>query len=254
MTARLEGKRAVVTGAAQGIGRAIALGLAAAGADVAVLDIDLEGAEQTAEDIRDLGRRSTSLRCDVTSWEQIEMSVDIACESLGGPIGIAVANAGGSQGQSRWFLDLEPRDWHEMVDRNLTGAFHTGLAYGRHLASHDGGVMIFVSSQLGEVVRPGLAHYCAAKGGVRQLVRAMAADLASEKIRVNALAPGPTLTPGNQELFSRSDVREQNERMIPMGRLAEPEEMAGAAVFLASDSASYVTGATLLVDGGYTVL
>jgi glucose 1-dehydrogenase len=101
------------------------------------------------------------------------------------------------------------------------------------------------------VVRPGLAHYASAKGAIRQLVRGMAVDLAEHGIRVNAIAPGPTLTPANREFFARTEVAETNLRLVPLGRVAEPREMVGAAVFLASDEAGYVTGTTLFVDGGY---
>jgi NAD(P)-dependent dehydrogenase (short-subunit alcohol dehydrogenase family) len=114
-------------------------------------------------------------------------------------------------------------------------------------------VIVFTGSQLAEVVRPGLAHYSAAKGGLKQLMRGMAVDLARHGIRVNAVAPGATWTEANRPYFSRPDVAEANRRLIPLGRLAQPEEMVGAAVYLASDEASFVTGATLLVDGGYTL-
>ncbi len=251
---RLAGRRAVVTGAARGIGRAIAIGVAAAGADVACLDVDVEGAAETAGTIRQGGRRSLHIACDVTSFAAVADSLERVVDALGG-VDLVVANAGGSQGQSRPFLELDPATWQTMVDRNLTGVFHTGLVYARHMAEHDGGAIVVVSSQLSEVVRPGLAHYASAKGAVRQLVKAMAVDLAPFRIRVNAMAPGPTWTPGNAELFSRPEVREANERTIPLGRLGQPEEMVGAVVFLASDAeASFVTGTTVFVDGGYTII
>ncbi|MGH3443232.1 MAG: SDR family oxidoreductase [Nitriliruptorales bacterium] len=116
------------------------------------------------------------------------------------------------------------------------------------------GAMVVTSSQLSEAVRPGMSHYCAAKGAIRQLVRAAAVDLAPHGIRVNAVAPGPTVTEANRDLFARPEVREANERLIPLGRLGEPREMVGAVLYLLSDAASYTTGATLFVDGGYTVV
>jgi NAD(P)-dependent dehydrogenase (short-subunit alcohol dehydrogenase family) len=258
------GKCAVVTGAARGIGQAIAVGLAARGAAVACLDIDGDGVRETAGLIEREGGRALPLVCDVTDWDAVEAAAARVGSTLGGP-DVVVTNAGGSAGDVCDFLDMDPQRWHRMVDRNLTSTFYTALAFGRLMArgdggdgdrgdGGDGGAIVCISSQLGEVVRPSLAHYCAAKGGVRQLVRAMAVDLAAHGIRVNAVAPGPTWTPGNQELFSRPEVRERNERSIPLGRLAEPDEMVGAVAFLASADASYITGATLLVDGGYTIV
>jgi len=151
-------------------------------------------------------------------------------------------------------LELDSDAWSRMIDRNLTGAFHTGLVYGRSMASRGRGSMVFVASQLSSVVRPGLTHYATAKAGVAQLVRGMAVELASWGIRVNGVAPGPTETPGTAELFARPEVREMLRATIPMGRVAAAEEMVGATLFLVSDQASYVTGHILYVDGGYTLI
>jgi NAD(P)-dependent dehydrogenase (short-subunit alcohol dehydrogenase family) len=248
------GTRVVVTGAARGIGRAIAVGLAARAAPVACLDIDGAGVQETAGLIERDGGRALPLVCDVADWDAVERAAAHIDNTFGG-VDVVVTNAGGSAGEVCDFLDMDPQRWHHMVDRNLTSTFYTSLAFGRLMArAGNGGAIVCISSQLAEVVRPSLAHYCAAKGGVRQLVRAMAVDLATHGIRVNAVAPGPTWTPGNQELFSRPEVRERNERSIPLGRLAEPDEMVGAVAFLASAEASYVTGATLVVDGGYTIV
>ena len=250
---RLTGKRAVVTGAAGGIGGALGRGLAREGATVACLDLDGDGAESVATEVERSGGRARGWACDMTDLEQVQSALD-RCVSMWGGVDVLCANAGGSRGEMIPFLEMTPDVWRRMVDRNLTSVFNCGLVFGRHMAQHGGGAIVVTSSQLGEVVRPGMAHYSAAKGGVKQLVKAMAVDLAAFGIRVNALAPGPTLTPGNKEMFSRPDVREANTRTIPMGRIAEPDEMVGAAVYFASDEASFTTGATLLVDGGYTIL
>lgn len=250
---RLRGRWAVVTGAAGGIGSALAVRAAAEGAGVACLDIDGAGAHRTADEIRAAGGQAVTVSCDVTDLGEVERGLEVVLEDFP-RVDVVFANAGGSRGESVPFLDLDSEAWRRMVDRNLTGAFHTGLVYARHLAANGGGAMVFTTSQLSEVVRPGLAHYAAAKGGVRQLVRGMAVDLAPHAIRVNAVAPGPTLTPGNREMFERPDMREANLRFIPLGRIAEAREIAGAAIYLASDDASFTTGATIFVDGGYTIM
>lgn len=253
MTGRLAGRRAVVTGAAHGIGRALALGLAGEGAAIACLDIDGSGAEATATALADQGYTAVGIPCDVTDFEAVEASLETVASVLGGA-DVLIANAGGSRGDATPFLELDPRRWQTMIDRNLNGAFYSGLVYGRHMAAAGWGTIVVVSSQLSEVVRPGLAHYSAAKGGVRQLVRAMAVDLAPHRIRVNAVAPGPTLTEGSQDWFSRPDVNAEHRRIVPLGRVAQPEEMVGAAVYLAGDESSFTTGATVFVDGGYTLI
>lgn len=237
----------MVTGAAGGIGRALALGMAREGAAVACLDIDAEGAAAVAQEVG-----GPAIACDVTDPDAVAGSLAQAVAALGG-VDLLVANAGGSQGEVVPFLELDLGRWHTMLDRNLTGAFTCGLVYARHMAAAGGGAIVFTSSQLSELVRPGMAHYAAAKGGLRQLVKGMSLDLAPHGIRVNALAPGPTATPGTRAMFERPENVAFHQRRIPLGRVAEPEEMVGACVFLASDEASYVTGTTLFVDGGYTI-
>lgn len=247
---RLEGRRAVVTGAAGGIGRALAEGAAAEGAAVVCADLDQAGAEAVAAAIRERGGRAAAAGGDLSDFAAAERLLAVAVAEIGGCDAL-FANAGGSRGETVPFLELDPAGWRRMLDRNLTVAFNCGLVFARHMAAGGGGAIVFTSSQLSEVVRPGLAHYAAAKGALRQLVRGMAVDLAEHAIRVNAIAPGPTETPGNREFFRRPDVAETNRRLVPLGRVADPREMVGAAVFLASAEASYVTGTTLFVDGGY---
>jgi NAD(P)-dependent dehydrogenase (short-subunit alcohol dehydrogenase family) len=250
----LDGRVAVVTGAAQGIGRALAMGLADAGARVACLDIDYEGVVETTASIQRAhgDGRSYSARCDVTDLDQVELSRSRVEEALG-EVDIVVANAGGPKGQACSFIELDLDSWSQMIDRNLTSSFLTGLVYGRSMATRRLGSMVFVASQLSSVVRPGLTHYAVAKAGVAQLVRGMAVELAPLGVRVNGIAPGPTETPGTAELFGRPEVRDGLIATIPLGRLGVPEEMVGATVFLASDQASFVTGHILYVDGGYTL-
>jgi NAD(P)-dependent dehydrogenase (short-subunit alcohol dehydrogenase family) len=250
---RMAGKRVVVTGAAGGIGEALARGFAEQGARVVASDKNREGLDQTVASLKEEGLEVAARVCDVTDYQQVEGLREKALTHLSG-VDVLLANAGGSQGANSPFLELEPPAWAAMLDRNLTSVFYCCLVFGRHMAAHAGGAMVVTSSQLSEVVRPGMAHYATAKGGVRQLVRAMAVDCAPHHIRVNALAPGPTLTPGNRAMFERPDVKDANLRMIPLGRIGAPEEMVGAALYLASDEATFTTGATLMVDGGYTIL
>jgi glucose 1-dehydrogenase len=220
---------------------------------VACVDIDDDGVKDVAASIDRAGGRAISVVADVTDLEQVEGMHATACDAFGA-VDLLVANAGGSRGEIIPFLELEPRVWQRMIARNLNSVFLCSLVCARQMATNGGGAIVATSSQLSEVARPGMGHYAAAKGGVRQLVKAMAVDLAPHRIRVNALAPGPTLTPGNRSMFERPDVAEVNRRTIPLGRVANPEEMVGAVVYLASDEASFTTGTTIFVDGGYTIL
>lgn len=250
---RLSGRRAIVTGAAGGIGAALARGIAREGATVACVDINEEGAKEVAASIGEVGGRAISVVADVTDLDQVEGMHATASDAFGG-VDLLLANAGGSRGEMIPFLELESPLWHRMIDRNLTSVYYCGLVCARQMASNGGGAIVVTSSQLSEVARPGMGHYAAAKGGVRQLVKAMAVDLAPHGIRVNAMAPGPTLTPGNRAMFERPEVSATNQRTIPLGRVADPEEMVGAVVYLASEEASFTTGTTIFVDGGYTIL
>lgn len=247
---RLTDRVIAVTGAAHGIGAAVARGIAAEGARVACIDLDDEGARAMATELPD----AVGMGCDVTDYDQVERAFANVVEWAGHLDGL-VNNVGGSQGGATRFLELEPAAWHRMIDRNLTSAFYCSLVAARHIvASRDGGAMVLISSQLSVVARPGLAHYAASKGGVAQLVRGMAVDLAPHRIRVNAVAPGPTITPGTSQRFSLPEVEEELARSIPLGRPGRPAELAGAVVHLLGDEASYTTGATLFVDGGYTIV
>lgn len=246
---RLRGRRAVVTGAGSGIGQAIAEGLGREGAAVVAADRNRERACETAERLLEKGARATGMSVDTRSRAQVETLFTEAIGWLGG-LEVLVCAAGISPLNP--FLDIPEAEWEEVIDVNLKGLFLCGQAAARHMREHRGGSIINVTSQLSEVAQPHSAHYAASKGGGKMLTKAMALDLAPYGIRVNALAPGLTNTP-----MTRLDTPEgwaENERFIdhiPLGRAARPEEMVGAAIFLASDEASYVNGSTLLVDGGY---
>ena len=248
--AQLTDRTALVTGAASGIGRAIAQALAAEGAAVMIADRDGPGAQATARALRASGHEAHHCVVDVTARDQVEAALAETVARQGG-MDIFVA-AAGIGGRSAHVLDLTDDDWAQVLAVNLTALFIGGQVAARHMAGAGGGSVIMVTSQPAEVAQRDAVPYVAAKGGARMLVKAMALDLAPHKGRVNALAPGLTNTAMTrlddpQVRAARSDVIAH----IPMGRPAEPGEIAGAAVFLASDAASYVTGTTIVVDGGY---
>jgi NAD(P)-dependent dehydrogenase (short-subunit alcohol dehydrogenase family) len=248
---RLVGKRAIVTGAASGNGRAIALGLARAGARVALLDRDGAGAAAAAAAIGAAGGAATAHRCDVSSPPEVEAALADALAALGG-IDVLVNNAGVA-GRGGGFLELTLEEFDRVMAVNLRGAFHVALVVARAMAAGGGGSIINITSNLSFVAAEGSAHYAASKGGLLLLTRGMALDLARHNIRVNALAPGLMLTEMTRTRYEGDPAWwGEREARIALGRIGQPEELVGAAVFLASDESSYVTGSSLVVDGGYT--
>jgi NAD(P)-dependent dehydrogenase (short-subunit alcohol dehydrogenase family) len=253
MGLRLEGKNAIVTGAGSGIGRAIALGFAAAGAGVVSADVNGSRAQETAAEIRSAGGAAEAVAMDVSKRDQVEATLEVALTAFG-RIQVLASVAGIAS--VFHFLELPDEEWDEILAVNLKGQYLCGQVTARHMAETGGGSIINVTSQVADVAQPMSAHYHASKGGGKMLTKAMALDLAEHGIRVNALAPG--LTDGGDQSWMETDKgrawrphREKLLERIPMHRAAQPGEMVGAAVFLASDEASYVTGTTIVVDGGY---
>jgi NAD(P)-dependent dehydrogenase (short-subunit alcohol dehydrogenase family) len=254
---RFAGRVAFVTGAASGIGQAIARRVAADGAATACVDVNGAGAEATAAGIAAAGGTAVGLACDVTDEAAVVAAVAAARERLGVPT-LVVSSAGLSTPHG--YADLDDATWHRILDANLLGPLLVARAAAAGMqAAGAGGAIVNITSIESQTVvaisKPhGQPHYAASKGGLLMVTKVLARDLAADGIRVNAVAPGVVATPmaeraggGDPELAERTAAR------IPLRRLARPEEIAAAAAFLLSDDASYITGAELVVDGGYTV-
>jgi NAD(P)-dependent dehydrogenase (short-subunit alcohol dehydrogenase family) len=246
----IAGRIAVISGAGSGIGQAIALAYARYGARLCLSDLSAAGIEETAERTG-LAPQDLLLRpADIRDSTAIEALFSEAMQYFG-RIDIALG-AAGIPGPTLAVHDLSEAEWSDVIATNLTGAFYFGRAAARRMIPLKAGSIILITSQLENAAQKHCAAYIAAKGGAKMLVRAMAVDLAEHGVRVNALAPGFTDTPmtrGRGQEHSQSRIRAL--ARIPMGRVAQPDEMAGAAVFLASDAAGYITGTTITVDGGY---
>ena len=245
---RLNERHIVVTGAGTGIGRAIARGLAREGAQVVCAGRTAGTLAETVKLIATDGGQAVAVPTDIRDMASVERLLEKAVGHFGRAHAV-IANAGGSI-SVKPFLELTGEDWVADRSTNLDGAFNTGIVFARHMASHGGGNIVFVTSQLSEVARPNHSAYCAAKGGVRMLARAMAIDLAGHRIRVNCLAPGPVLVERMAKRHTPETMEREN-RLIPLGRMGDPEDMVGAAIFLASDESAFVTGTTLMLDGGF---
>jgi len=249
---RVEGKVALVTGAGGGIGGAGAEGLGREGAAVLCTDVDGAAAEATAGRIRAGGERAAALGLDVRDRQAVDAAVAAAVREFG-RLDILVECAGISHRLN--FLELDAETWDRIIGVNLTGMFHLGQAAARQMVKQGGGGSIInVTSQLAEVARPERAAYVASKGGGRSLTHAMAVDLAAHNIRVNAIAPGPTLTGLTRASYTDPEARRATEALIPLGRLGQPDDLVGAVLFLASDESRWVTGSTVTVDGGYNTI
>ena len=249
----LEGKRALVTGAgSRGIGRAIAEALAAEGADVAVHYYgDGAVALELVDRLRASGRRAVALSADLADPTAARALVRRAADDLG-PLDVVVCCAAILSRVP--FLDLTDAEWDRVHAVNLHGYFAIGQEAARHMVARGtGGRIIMVSSVNQVTVNRGIAHYVATKGGVMQLAKAMALELAPTGITVNLIAPGTIETDLNRDFLAQPENRRAKQGLIPMDRIGRPQDVAGAAVFLASEAAAYVTGATIVVDGGLTL-
>jgi NAD(P)-dependent dehydrogenase (short-subunit alcohol dehydrogenase family) len=250
---QLAGKAALISGAGGGICRAIAVAYAEAGADVCCVDIDPDSAAETARLVAEAGGRAVSQVCDVADEAQTLTAAAITQDAFG-RLDILVSGAA-PHDPSGTILETSSSDWRRVLDVNLTGSFLLSRAVLPLMIAGGGGSIIFIASQLGRVGSAGRAAYCATKGALIQLAKVMAIDHAGQQIRVNTLSPGGVETQRTLNRYgSFSAARETLGAKHPLGRLGHPDEIAGAAVFLASDAASFVTGSDLLVDGGYTAI
>jgi len=247
----LEGRKALVTGASRGIGQVIAAALATAGADVAVTARNEEGLAQTAQVVTEQGREAVVIPADISREETATAVVKEAIKRLG-QLDIVVNNAGG-QNFVVPFLDMRASGWDKVMRLNLDATMYVCQAAGAHLAERRTGSVINLASVAGLTASPFLAPYGAAKAGVISLTRTLASEWGSTGIRVNALCPGWTATDLNRNLWDTEDGGRATIMNVPMGRWGKAEEMAGPAVFLASDASSYMTGQVLVVDGGLSV-
>lgn len=246
---QLENKVAAVTGASSGIGKEIALALAREGAAVVVgYRSNPDGAGDTVRQIEDGGGRAASVHVDVSEPGDVKNLVGETAERFG-RLDIMVNNAG--MEEKHPFLEMPFEVWQKVVSVNLTGVWlGCQEAAKRMISQRGGGRVINVSSIHEDLPMPTNAPYCAAKGGVRMLMRTIAVELAPHGITVNNIAPGAVATPINKETLGDEDLMKELLSEIPLGRMAEPEEVGGLAVYLASDAAAYVTGSTFVIDGG----
>jgi NAD(P)-dependent dehydrogenase (short-subunit alcohol dehydrogenase family) len=237
-----------VFGGTSGLGNSIALGFAQAGADVVAVSRRGGEVKKTAAEIRALGRRTVEATADVTSRSDIQRVIDLMLRQLG-RIDVLVNSAGTTKRVSS--LELADEDWNRILDTNLKGTWYTCQMVGRVMKEQGNGRIINIASLGGLVGSHEVTAYCASKGGVVMLTRSLAVEWARYNITVNALAPGVFETPLNRSIINEPGRKASILSRTPMRRFGNPEEIQGAAIFLASDSASFVTGEILAVDGGF---
>jgi NAD(P)-dependent dehydrogenase (short-subunit alcohol dehydrogenase family) len=249
----LEGKVAIVVGAANGIGRATALAYAAAGAAVACADVEEPGAKTTAAEIEHGGGRALPVPLDVTDGASCRAAVAATVARFGG-LDVLLYGAA-DRDRTATVLEMDEAAWERVIRINLTGAFLMVKAALPAMIARGGGSVILIASQLGRVASAGRPAYCATKGALIQLAKVLATDHAAQGIRANTISPGAIET---RRMLGRWKDMDEARRMLGpkhlLGRLGRPEEIARAAVFLASDASSFVTGSDLLADGGYTAI
>jgi len=242
---RLEGKVALITGGARGIGRAIALTFAKAGAHIVVADVNLEIAQKTALEIEGLGRKALALEIDVTKYDLVEAGINKILDKMG-KVDILVNNAGITK--DNLVLRMSQAEWDAVINVNLKGTFNCIKAVSKPMVKQKSGRIISIASIIGLVGNPGQANYAASKAGITALTKTIAKELASRNINANAVAPGFIQTEMTAKL--PENIKMKMLEAIPLAKLGTPQDVANLCLFLASDESSYITGQTITIDGG----
>ncbi len=245
----LEGKVAIVTGASRGLGRAIAIAFAAAGAAVTVAARSQPDLDETAKMIVSAGARALVVRTDVANFADVEAMVEATVREFGG-LDILVNNSGIANVVP--LAEMSPEAWRQVIDVNLTGVFNSCRAAAQHLIARGRGKVINLASVLGGVGLPGYVAYGASKGGVIAFTRALGVEWARHQIQVNAIAPGWFVTDMNDAAFADPKIRERLLRDVPARRTGRLDEIGPLAVYLASPASDFMTGQTIFLDGGHT--
>lgn len=253
---RLDGKRILVTGGARGIGKAVATAFTEAGADVAIVDIELERAQNTAAELAEVsGRKVIAVKTDVTDPKQVNDMIETVVSQLGG-LEVAFCNAGTCINVPAEEMTYE--QWRKVIDLNLTGIFLTATAAGKYMLNHGGGSIINTASMSGHVVNvpQPQCSYNASKAGVILLTKSLAVEWAKRNVRVNCISPGYMGTELLTELINVNEESKaraaQWENLTPMGRIGDPQELQSVCVYLAGDTSSFTTGSDIIVDGAYS--
>jgi 3-oxoacyl-[acyl-carrier protein] reductase len=241
----IKDKVALVTGSARGIGKAIAMTLAKAGADIVVADVNLEEAEKTAKEIEGLGRRSMAITMDVTDYPKVEEAVNKILDKFT-KVDILVNNAGITK--DNLLLRMSQQEWDAVLGVNLKGSFNCIKAVSRPMIKQRCGKIVNIASIIGIIGNPGQANYSSSKAGLIALTKTAAKELASRNINVNAIAPGFIQTDMTAKL--PQELQQKMKENIPLDKFGTPEDVAAVCLFLASDDSSYITGQTIVVDGG----